>query len=212
MPIYLYVKQHSITGLKYFGRTIKNPYLYKGSGTKWRNHIKKHGTNFVETIELYEFQDQEEATKFALEFSEKNQIVESREWANMIVEDATTSGKGRISGFQHSSETKAKMSCSAIGRPRSDETKKKLSRAHIGKKLSVNHKEKIKQSSSGRKLSADHIQKLTDGRRKPTYKRSPHSPETKAKMSEKAKGRIFTEEHKRNLSIAHMKKPISQPH
>ena len=37
MTIYLYVKQHSITGLKYFGRTTQaNPYKYKGYGNTLR--------------------------------------------------------------------------------------------------------------------------------------------------------------------------------
>ena len=43
MTIYLYVKQHSVTGLKYFGRTeCKNPFRYKGSGSYWKKHLKKH--------------------------------------------------------------------------------------------------------------------------------------------------------------------------
>ena len=44
MPIYtLYVKTHNKTGLKYLGRTTQDPYKYKGSGTYWRSHLKKHG-------------------------------------------------------------------------------------------------------------------------------------------------------------------------
>ena len=31
-PTWLYVKQHPVTGLKYFGKTTQNPYRYKGSG------------------------------------------------------------------------------------------------------------------------------------------------------------------------------------
>lgn len=30
MPIYLYVKTHRKTGLKYFGKTVKDPLTYKG--------------------------------------------------------------------------------------------------------------------------------------------------------------------------------------
>ena len=54
MTIYLYVKQHSITGLKYFGKTTKiDPFLYKGSGKYWQRHIKKYGKNFIETLEVW---------------------------------------------------------------------------------------------------------------------------------------------------------------
>ena len=98
--IYLYVKQHSITKLKYVGKTIKkDPYAYKGSGTHWQHHIKKHGRQYVETIELCEFEDQEKATNFALKFSSDNNIVESNEWANKIPEDAKEGGGGTFGCF-----------------------------------------------------------------------------------------------------------------
>ena len=42
-PTYLYVKQHSITGMKYFGKTTRNPIKYIGSGKYWKRHISKHG-------------------------------------------------------------------------------------------------------------------------------------------------------------------------
>jgi hypothetical protein len=41
MPIYLYVKTHNKTGLKYLGQTSqKDPHKYPGSGTRWRHHLK----------------------------------------------------------------------------------------------------------------------------------------------------------------------------
>jgi hypothetical protein len=40
--IYLYLKKHNKTGLKYLGKTISNdPYSYQGSGKVWRRHIEK---------------------------------------------------------------------------------------------------------------------------------------------------------------------------
>ena len=51
MPIYLYVKTHNKTGLKYLGKTIsKDPIKYKGSGLYWRNHITKHGYDVTTEI------------------------------------------------------------------------------------------------------------------------------------------------------------------
>lgn len=41
----LYVKTHLDTGLKYLGFTEQDPFLYKGSGTRWNNHLKSHGNN-----------------------------------------------------------------------------------------------------------------------------------------------------------------------
>jgi len=84
---YLYVKQHKITGLKYFGMTAtKDPYVYLGSGKYWRSHLKIHGKD-VDTVNVWEFPDIEMCEKFALEFSIKNNIVESKEWANLRPEN-----------------------------------------------------------------------------------------------------------------------------
>jgi len=87
MKIILYVKQHNVTKLKYFGKTTKDdPYGYKGSGKYWRKHLKKHG-NDVTTLEIFEFDDIESCETFALEFSHKHNIAESTEWANLILEN-----------------------------------------------------------------------------------------------------------------------------
>lgn len=129
MTIYLYVKQHSVTGLKYFGKTTKaDPYKYRGSGHHWLRHIKKHGIEFIETIELYEFQDQEEATKFALEFSKKHQIVESPEWANLIVENATDGGSEKGQNlWSEASKLKRSKTYSGCGNPLYGKMRKDLS-------------------------------------------------------------------------------------
>jgi hypothetical protein len=84
---YLYVKQHNKTGLKYFGKTqAQDPYKYSGSGIHWIRHLKKHG-NDISTIELWKFENIEECSKFALDFSIKNDIVSSKDWANKIIEN-----------------------------------------------------------------------------------------------------------------------------
>lgn len=86
---YLYVKQHIVTGLKYFGKTTKvDPYAYLGSGTRWLNHLNKHGKN-IKTIDLWEFDNITDCTTFALNFSKENNIVESTEWANLKEENGT---------------------------------------------------------------------------------------------------------------------------
>ena len=90
--VYLYVKQHSITGLKYFGKTIKDPYIYKGSGKYWLKHISKHGRDKVVTLQVWKFSNLEEATEFALKFSLDNNIVESNEWANLMLENGINGG------------------------------------------------------------------------------------------------------------------------
>ena len=87
MIIYLYVKQHSVTGLKYFGYTKnKNPFKYSGSGIRWQKHYKKHGKEHIKTLEIWGFDNQELCTEFALKFSREHNIVESKQWANQIPE------------------------------------------------------------------------------------------------------------------------------
>lgn len=84
--IFLYVKQHALTKLKYFGKTSSNPLTYRGSGTYWKRHLKQHG-NEVDTLQVWEFSDQSACTQFALQFSEQNDIVNSDRWANLIEEN-----------------------------------------------------------------------------------------------------------------------------
>jgi hypothetical protein len=109
MNIYLYVKQHSVTKLKYFGKTIKpDPYKYNGSGTYWSNHFKKHGKDHIKTLEVWGFDDQELCTEFALKFSEEHNIVESPEWANMVPENAV--GGGQNKNMPMTTEQKNKIS------------------------------------------------------------------------------------------------------
>jgi len=106
MAIHLYVKKCTHCELRYFGKTMgSDPISYTGSGIYWKDHLKKHNSK-QETLELFSFYDEEEARDFAIKFSEDNNIVESKEWANLIVENISG---GRISGWQHTEETRQKM-------------------------------------------------------------------------------------------------------
>lgn len=91
-PTYLYVKTHLTTGLKYFGKTTKsNPHAYTGSGDYWLKHLNIHGKHFSTEIIGF-FENQEECVKAATEFSTKNNIVESKEWANFKIENGIDGG------------------------------------------------------------------------------------------------------------------------
>lgn len=97
MIIYLYHKRHRITGLNYFGKTTIEPYNYSGSGKYWRRHIKIHGSD-IETVNVWKFEDQNECTTFALKFSQENNIVESKEWANLKPENGNDGGDPGLIG------------------------------------------------------------------------------------------------------------------
>jgi len=133
-PTYLYIKQHSVTGLMYFGKTIKDPIKYLGSGKYWRNHIKKHGTNYVVTLWHELFTNKDELISFALKFSKEMNISNSTSWANLIDENGTY---GMTEGFKHTSETKVLMRSAKIGLSSNFKGKqhKRETRSQIGEKI-----------------------------------------------------------------------------
>lgn len=157
MSIYLYIKQHTITGKLYFGKTIKNPETYFGSGLHWSRHLKKHGKEHVVNLWYHLFESQEECTSFALEFSESMNIVESDQWLNLKPENGLDGG---VKGFKHSLESKEKNRIAQTGKTLSDETINKISKSVTGKTHTI--KSKIKMSESRRnapKLICPHCNK-----------------------------------------------------
>jgi hypothetical protein len=85
---YLYIKTHTITGLKYLGQTTQDPFKYKGSGVRWLHHINKHGYN-VDTNILLETTDKEELANSGIYYSELWNVVRSNDWANIMIENAS---------------------------------------------------------------------------------------------------------------------------
>lgn len=178
-PTWLYIKQHNVTGLKYFGKTVKkDPTQYLGSGTYWRNHLSKHG-NDISTVWYKLFQTHTELTEYALTFSKENNIIDSMEWANLIYEN----GVGGQPGKPRDAATKEKLRNANLGKKQSTDTCAK----HRAKKVSDTTKAKISKSSTGKKLTAETKLKMVNsftGRQ-----HSPHSAETKLKMSLAKKGK-----------------------
>lgn len=89
---FIYIKIHNITGLKYFGKTVKkNVYKYKGSGLYWKRHIKTHGYD-CKTFIIKIFVNEQECIDFCIWFSKINNIVKSEQWANLIDENGINGG------------------------------------------------------------------------------------------------------------------------
>jgi hypothetical protein len=96
--------------LKYFGKTTKNnPQKYMGSGKYWKRHIHKHG-NDVSTEIIGTFNDILECKQFALDFSIKNNIVDSELWANLQEENGTDGAPSGHIGHKFTNEQKEKIS------------------------------------------------------------------------------------------------------
>ena len=86
MIIYLYVKTHRTTGLKYLGKTKSlDPHKYPGSGVYWTRHLKEHGFD-ISTEILKECHSHEEIKEWGAYYSNLWNIVESKDWANLMPE------------------------------------------------------------------------------------------------------------------------------
>ena len=129
-PTYLYIKQHSLTGKLYLGKTGKFPETYLGSGKYWIKHIKKHGRKHVITVWYCLFFNHELCEELALQLSKINNIVDSDEWANLREEngcDGNPPGTNHRAGLTHSDLTKQRMSLSHTGTVPTELTKLKYS-------------------------------------------------------------------------------------
>jgi hypothetical protein len=107
-PTYLYIKEHSVTGLKYFGKTCSDdPYSYLGSGTHWKRHYKTHGKEHIVTSWCKLFTNLRDCVTYALTFSYENDIVKSKGYANIIPENGLDGGGNLL--ISHKLESIQKM-------------------------------------------------------------------------------------------------------
>lgn len=195
--IYLYVKQHYITGLKYFGRTKSiNPFEYPGSGSYWLKHCNKHGLNYIRTIEVWGFDNQEECTDFVIIFSLENNIIDSKEWANLVLE------YGTIGFSTHSEQSKKKLSQSRKGIIFTEQHKANISKANRARpKLSYEacklkrERNKATRIKNNTKLNEESLQNY----------RKPKTKQHSENISKARKGIVFTEGHKEKLQQSALK-------
>lgn len=128
-PTFLFLKQHTVTGKLYFGKTsCNNPITYNGSGIHWKRHIRLHGEEHVETLWFCLFVNNEECVKFAVMYSGLQNIVNSEDYLNLKIENGLDGGS-----WLHTAETKQKLSDLRQGKSLSSTTKQKLSIAAKGK-------------------------------------------------------------------------------
>jgi hypothetical protein len=188
-PTLLLVMQHNVTGLKYFCKTsvLDRVNWYKGSGSRWTNHLNMHGRDVsVGVMGLYT--DKQKCLEAALKFSIDHNIANSDEWANLVDETGMmgASMKGKRNPFygrKHSPETLKKISQNKIGvstnkgANRSPEQRAKISASLKGHKNPA-----VTKALTGRTLSEETRKKISiagKGRK--------HSMETKQKLSQMAK-------------------------
>lgn len=148
--IYLYIKTHNKTGLKYLGKTsARDPSSYRGSGKRWLNHINTHGYDVTTEI-LVQTESEEELKEKGIYYSELYNVVDSPEWANLkeekgdggwdfvnLNESVRLSRSKRMSGNNN-------IMCNSnrfgelnpfFNRNHSEETKNLISKNKLGRKL-----------------------------------------------------------------------------
>lgn len=159
-----------------------------------------------------------ECSQEALKFSSENQIVESKEWANLIDENGLDGGNtGRTNYKPHTVESRQKMSDSKKGQQPWNTGLTGVTPGN--KKLRSNEqKEKISKSLSGRKRNPESVAKTAEklrGRKRPEIsellKGKKKSPETitKMKLAQQDKGPL-SEETKQKIREARKLQIITQ--
>ena len=163
---WLYIKKHNQTGLLYFGKTVRNPLKYKGSGSYWSDHRKIHG-NDVSTIWFELFEDADSLTEFAEFFSEFFEIVTitnngKKVWANEVPENGLLGGQnkgipGPLKGIPQPHVSKAlkgrkrpEHSKIMSGRKQTAEHSANISKALTGKTRTNTHSENISKAKKGK--------------------------------------------------------------
>jgi hypothetical protein len=130
-PTRLAIKE--LAGILYFCKSVnENINGYTGSGVVWKSRIKKYGKENIKTLWVSDwYYDAHEIQQIALHFSEENQIVESRLWANQKPENGLDGGdmgpKGRqklseaYTGVKHTPERNAAKSQRQKGKKKSQQ-------------------------------------------------------------------------------------------
>ena len=106
MTIYLLVKRHNKTGLRYLCKTIKKDYhKYRGSGYTWKEHLREYGEDYS-TLLIRECSNQEDLYYWGSYYSRLWRITTAvddfgyRIWANRIPE----TGGGALYGDSNPSK------------------------------------------------------------------------------------------------------------
>ena len=152
---YLMIKTHNKTGLKYLCKTEREDYeKYYGSGKYWRRHLKQHGYDITTEV-IFSSNNIEEFSNYCIQYSIEYDIIDSSEWANLIIE----TGKDGILGYKHTDESKKLISEASKNKSYnlSNETKLKISNSLKGRPMAC--------SPKGKRKSKEHIDNMSSAMR-----------------------------------------------
>lgn len=160
----LMIKTHNVTGLKYLCKTANDDiYGYLGSGKHWKRHLRKHGRD-VHTDVIFQTENIDTFKTECLRYSDELNVVESKEWANLIPETGLDGGTTHnnpywLVGFKHSEESRKKIGEGAkgrktkgfLGKKHTEETKQKMRKPKGPQTLE--HRKKNSEAHKGLKLN-----------------------------------------------------------
>lgn len=135
--IYLYVKTHKKTGLKYLGKTIQDPFKYDGSGIYWKKHLSKHG-NDVHTEIIMECNNNLEVKQWGTYYSELWNIVYAKDengkklWANEKPESGDGAPIGKYHHQSHNNPNYSSVNHPNYGKKHSEGTLQKNRESNSG--------------------------------------------------------------------------------
>lgn len=114
-PTILYIKTHTVTGMKYFGKTCALDRIsrYLGSGSAWKKHLEENGRT-IETHVVGFYLDEERCKQAAIQFSKENDIVKSALWANEVIENGLN-GMAYKAKLKPRTEEQRKAQCKPRG-------------------------------------------------------------------------------------------------
>lgn len=206
---YIYVAWNIVTGMGYVGKTTKTLEerkqghlrdAFDGSHLYFHKAIRKYGSDSFEWSILYQDDDNDKEWMDWWEMKFIRQLGTKKPGGYNL----SDGGEGGT-GFKHTAEARRKMGESRIGRPApnkgkhpTEEARRKMRESHLN--ITEETRRKMSLAGTGKKLSTLTKEKIAD-----SHIGIRHSEETKRKLSEMNKGKKlkpFSEEHKRNMSIA----------
>lgn len=161
--IYLYLKIHNKTGLKYLGKTVKDPFIYKGSGKYWCRHLAKHGDDVTTEI-LFQSTSKNKIKEKGLYYSNLWSIVENKDFANLKEESGDG---GTYLDFDYSKASKDLWSTDEYRNKQLTEGQPKRVKKLIGRKASKEHCQKISNALKNKPKSESHKRNLSESNKKP---------------------------------------------
>jgi hypothetical protein len=191
--IYLYLKESPL-GLKYLGKTEKDPITYMGSGLHWKRHIKKYGFTYrdIKTTILFETTDKALLKEKGQYYSKIWDIVNNESFANLMNENGDGGDTSMCENFKKN--LKIFRGDDNWTRNMTDAQRKAASIRMTGERnpaKRVDVKDKLRVKAIGRKASLETKRKMSQNRlgEKNSFYGKHHTDDVKSVMKEKAKGR-----------------------